>query len=69
MITTVTPSYTYTFTLSRAPTRGSMVEWYENEFVARAHDRSFSLNLRIFPLVEAYHILKIFGAFSPLWVA
>jgi hypothetical protein len=59
----------YAYTVTREPVEGTMVEWYENEFVARARDRSQSISLRAFPLVEAYHILKIFGAFSPLWVA
>ena len=59
-------SYVYTFT--RRPVEGSMVEWYENEFVAKAHSRCLSINLRVFPLVDAYDILKIFGAFSPQWV-
>ena len=61
-------SYTYTADYFREPAKGSMTEWYANDFCAKAYSRCLSINLRVFPLVEAYDILKIFGAFSPQWV-
>jgi hypothetical protein len=71
-MTTIIDRFTddgYVFTVTRTPVEGSLVEWYENEFTTKAHNRDLSIDLKVFPLVEAYHILKIFGAFSPLWVA
>ena len=59
-----TPSYVYT--ISRPV---SMVEWYENEFHARADVREYSIKLNTFSLPMAYELLKFFGAFRPQWVA
>jgi hypothetical protein len=64
-MTLITPSYTYRTV--KVPTPGSMTEWYANEFVAKS-SAGFSITLGHLPLTVAYDLLKLFGAFAPLWV-
>jgi hypothetical protein len=60
--------YSYVYTVTRQPIPGTMVHWFENAFVARSCPR-ISIKLNSIPLVQAYGFLKIFGVFSPEWVA